>query len=204
MAAASRFGRGAARGAGLIVADGDHGWTVVAGDIGSAVTAYLPASFAELPRKARIIHTESDELLVQATLLQDVAGRPRAAIVATRDLTTELSRYRIVWSVLIGGLVATLLAGLVVILGSPAGPEPCTGPVQGIVPMLTDDFHVFDTTLRSRVAAFQQAQGLTPDGVAGPTTLMQINRASGVAEPWLAGASSAVSAASAPGVAQRK
>ena len=64
--------------------------------------------------------------------------------------------------------------------------------------------HVFDAALRSRVAAFQQAQGLTPDGVAGPTTLMQINRASGVAEPWLAGASPALSAASAPGVAQRK
>ena len=64
--------------------------------------------------------------------------------------------------------------------------------------------HVFDNALRSRVAAFQQAQGLTPDGVAGPTTLMQINRASGVSEPWLAGTTSAVSAASAPGLAQRK
>ncbi len=37
------------------------------------------------------------------------------------------------------------------------------------------------------MAAFQQSQGLAPDGVAGPTTLMQINRASGLAEPWLAG-----------------
>jgi general secretion pathway protein A len=61
--------------------------------------------------------------------------------------------------------------------------------------------HVFDATLRSRVAAFQQAQGLAPDGVAGPTTLMQINRASGVAEPWLAG--TAPGAPAAP-VAQRK
>ena len=61
--------------------------------------------------------------------------------------------------------------------------------------------HVYDATLRSRVAAFQQAQGLTPDGVAGPTTLMQINRASGVAEPWLAG--TAPGATAAP-VAQRK
>ena len=59
--------------------------------------------------------------------------------------------------------------------------------------------HVFDATLRSRVAAFQQAQGLTADGVAGPTTLMQINRASGVAEPWLAGMAPATLAA-----AQRK
>ncbi|MCK9688123.1 ExeA family protein [Scleromatobacter humisilvae] len=64
--------------------------------------------------------------------------------------------------------------------------------------------HVFDNALRARVAAFQQAQGLTPDGVAGPTTLMQINRASGVAEPWLAGTPPAVSAASSPALAQRK
>ena len=64
--------------------------------------------------------------------------------------------------------------------------------------------HPFDNALRARVAAFQQAQGLAPDGVAGPTTLMQINRASGVAEPWLAGTPSAVSAASAPGAVQRK
>jgi general secretion pathway protein A len=55
--------------------------------------------------------------------------------------------------------------------------------------------HVFDGALRGRVAAFQQAQGLTTDGVAGPTTLMLINRASGVAEPWLAGTAPAVAAA---------
>jgi general secretion pathway protein A len=61
--------------------------------------------------------------------------------------------------------------------------------------------HVFDAALRTRVAAFQQVQGLTPDGVAGPTTLMQINRASGVAEPWLAGAAPV---APSPSIAQRK
>jgi general secretion pathway protein A len=57
--------------------------------------------------------------------------------------------------------------------------------------------HAFDAQLRARVSAFQQAQGLTPDGVAGPTTLMQINRAAGVAEPWLAGTVP-------PALAQRK
>ena len=55
--------------------------------------------------------------------------------------------------------------------------------------------HAFDAALRARVAAFQQAEGLTPDGVAGPTTLMQINRASGVSEPWLAGTAPASTAA---------
>jgi general secretion pathway protein A len=59
--------------------------------------------------------------------------------------------------------------------------------------------HVFDASLRARVAAFQQAQGLATDGVAGPTTLMLINRANGVAEPWLDGTAPATVAAT-PGV----
>ena len=42
--------------------------------------------------------------------------------------------------------------------------------------------------LRDRVAVFQLVQGLPPDGVAGPMTLMQLNRSAGVAEPRLAGA----------------
>jgi general secretion pathway protein A len=54
----------------------------------------------------------------------------------------------------------------------------------------------YDATLKARVYAFQLAQGLAPDGVAGPTTLMQLNRTTGVEEPWLAGV--------APGAAQGK
>ena len=42
-----------------------------------------------------------------------------------------------------------------------------------------------DDTLQERVFAFQLAQGLQPDGLAGPLTLMQLNRASGVDEPRL-------------------
>ncbi len=38
----------------------------------------------------------------------------------------------------------------------------------------------------ARVAAFQMTQGLRPDGVAGPLTLMLLNQASGVPEPRLA------------------
>jgi general secretion pathway protein A len=41
------------------------------------------------------------------------------------------------------------------------------------------------TPLRSRVYAFQLAQGLKADGLAGPTTFMQLNRAMGIAEPRL-------------------
>jgi general secretion pathway protein A len=39
--------------------------------------------------------------------------------------------------------------------------------------------------LKARVSAFQVAHGLKPDGLAGPMTLMQINRASGIDEPRL-------------------
>lgn len=43
-----------------------------------------------------------------------------------------------------------------------------------------------DQPLRARLNAFQVAQGLKPDGVAGPLTLMQLNRTAGVEEPQLA------------------
>lgn len=42
-----------------------------------------------------------------------------------------------------------------------------------------------DIGWKARVSAFQLAQGLKPDGLAGPTTFMQLNRASGVDEPHL-------------------
>ncbi len=42
-----------------------------------------------------------------------------------------------------------------------------------------------DEPLRARVQAFQVAQGLRADGLAGPTTLMQLNRAAGIDEPRL-------------------
>ena len=38
---------------------------------------------------------------------------------------------------------------------------------------------------KARVASFQLSQGLKPDGLAGPTTFMQLNRATGVTEPRL-------------------
>jgi general secretion pathway protein A len=43
----------------------------------------------------------------------------------------------------------------------------------------------FNAALKSRLASFQVAWGLTADGVAGPTTFMQLNRAAGVDEPRL-------------------
>ncbi|GAB4043182.1 MAG: hypothetical protein Fur0014_15750 [Rubrivivax sp.] len=43
-----------------------------------------------------------------------------------------------------------------------------------------------DRPLAERITAFQRAQGLVPDGIAGVQTLMALNRASGVDEPRLA------------------
>ncbi len=43
----------------------------------------------------------------------------------------------------------------------------------------------YGPALRSRVVTFQVAQGLKPDGLAGPTTFMQLNRLVGVDEPRL-------------------
>jgi general secretion pathway protein A len=40
-------------------------------------------------------------------------------------------------------------------------------------------------SLREQVRAFQIVQGLSPDGIAGPMTLMRLNQAIGVAEPRL-------------------
>ena len=42
-----------------------------------------------------------------------------------------------------------------------------------------------DQAFKTRVSDFQLAQGLKPDGRAGPTTFMQLNRAIGIEEPHL-------------------
>ena len=44
---------------------------------------------------------------------------------------------------------------------------------------------VREVALPARVAGFQRSQGLKPDGIAGPTTIMQLNRVTGVDEPRL-------------------
>jgi general secretion pathway protein A len=44
---------------------------------------------------------------------------------------------------------------------------------------------ISDVALKAKISAFQQAQGLDADGLAGPITFMQLNRATGVDEPRL-------------------
>ena len=69
-----------------------------------------------------------------------------------------------------GPAVDHLAQGLAVLRGEP---PPAPGQVLG-------------GGLASRLAGFQLAQGLQPDGLAGPTTFMQLNRALAVVEPRLA------------------
>ena len=71
-----------------------------------------------------------------------------------------------------GPAVDRLAQGLAALRQAPA---PAPGQVLG-------------GELASRLAGFQLAQGLQPDGLAGPTTFMQLNRALAVDEPHLAAA----------------
>lgn len=108
---------------------------------------------------------------------------PRSATLATGDgeLSLPLAALAEVWrgefatlwrtppGYADGAPVDWLSAQLAAAQGEPAPPAPTR----------------FDTALRKRLDAFQVAQGLKPDGLAGPLTLMLINRATGVAEPRL-------------------
>ena len=68
-----------------------------------------------------------------------------------------------------GPVVEWVSARLATLEGKPPGAER---PVQ-------------NAAFKARVRAFQVAQGLPPDGLLGPLTFMQLNRAGGVDEPVL-------------------
>jgi len=74
---------------------------------------------------------------------------------------------------IVDGNVGPLVDGLATRLAMARG-EPVTADKQN-----------YDAALKAKVAAFQLAHGLKPDGIAGPTTFMQLNRATGVDEPHL-------------------
>ena len=75
------------------------------------------------------------------------------------------------------GSVGSGVRQLAVQLAALQGQPPPAVPLNGAT--------VFDAAMKAKVDAFQVSQGLTPDGVVGPTTLMQLNRATGVDEPRL-------------------
>lgn len=92
------------------------------------------------------------------------------------------------------GSVGSGVRQLAVQLAALQGQPPPAVPPNGVT--------VFDAAMKAKVDAFQVSQGLSPDGVVGPTTFMQLNRATGVDEPRLfaeaAAPATAPSSASAP------
>ena len=78
-------------------------------------------------------------------------------------------------AVIAPGASGPAVAALQQALATAAG-QPASAP---------DDAPTYDAALRQRVAAFQLAAGLKPDGLTGPTTYMLLNRALAVDEPRL-------------------
>jgi general secretion pathway protein A len=72
--------------------------------------------------------------------------------------------------------------------GQQGGQQPGQSASAAALPPASADGTdaVYDAALRQRVAAFQLAAGLKPDGLTGPTTYMLLNRALAVDEPRLA------------------
>ena len=63
---------------------------------------------------------------------------------------------------------------------------PTTEWLESRLARLPDPAGAFQSSsLRERIYAFQLASGLNPDGLAGPMTVMQLNRVAGVNEPRL-------------------
>jgi general secretion pathway protein A len=115
----------------------------------------------------------------QATLLVD--GKPRR--VALPELAGAWrGEFTTLWRVPPGyanrgGNTGPLRAWLGDQLARVAGTATPPGAVPAVPPGWTE--------LARQVQAFQVSQGLQPDGRIGPITLMQLNRAAGVAEPHL-------------------
>ena len=82
-----------------------------------------------------------------------------------------------------GPAVQALAEGLVRIQAGAGASAPANKASNAVADAVTPA--PFDAPLRARLAAFQLAQGLQPDGVAGPTSFMLLNRTLGVAEPRL-------------------
>ena len=84
------------------------------------------------------------------------------------------------------GLVETLFSDAENMIAFPILGWAGFAPAAASQPAPPADAAAYDAALRQRVAAFQLSAGLKPDGLAGPTTYMLLNRALAVDEPRLA------------------
>ena len=134
-----------------------------------------------------------------AALKLQLPGQGGGYVIATAitDTAVELSSGSRQWRMPLTALSSVWSGYYVTLWRTPPGQEGrlnngLTGPVaqwlekqlDGLAP--EQRLPASAKTLREKVEAFQRASGLETDGVAGPATLMLINRASGVKEPRLA------------------
>ena len=137
------------------------------------------------PRSARLVALAADRVVLaqgQQTLtlsLADFSQRWRG------DFSTLWRPPEGYQDVLLPGARGTAVEALARALAT-ASP-PAAGDAVAPAP---DGGQRLDAALAARLAAFQVAHSLRPDGLAGPTTFMQLNRATGVAEPRLAATAS--------------
>lgn len=124
-------------------------------------------------------------------LLTALAADSATVQVGTQSMQMSLGALAVMW----GGEFATLWSAPPTYRG-PLGDGDAGPVVDALAKQLAvwsgetvpAGGRTIDTALKVRVAAFQRAQGLKPDGIAGPTTFMQLNRVSGVDEPRLSAA----------------
>jgi general secretion pathway protein A len=124
--------------------------------------------------------------------LRDADGVPRYALLVALDeraATLQVGEQR--WLLALPALVGVWRGEFATLWRTPPGWRE--GVDAGAQPALQDwiaqrlaaaGFDA-DRPLRDRVWAFQLAQGLVPDGRAGPMTLMRLSRSAGIDEPRL-------------------
>ncbi|MCZ2498554.1 AAA family ATPase [Xylophilus sp. Kf1] len=117
-----------------------------------------------------------------AVLVLNVAGRPAFAVLRRLDATSAtLEVGGQPRRVAIGALAVGWRGDLVTFWRDPdTTAEATDARLARVLPGLPDGL-----SRSERIVRFQVAQGLPPDGLAGPLTAMRLNRASGLDEPHL-------------------
>ena len=185
-----------------LAGDEAQAWRALAPSWGLALGDGDPCRAAQQQRVHCFRHSGSSLALVRQlgrpgilTLYDDARGRAGFAVltgltddsatlrIGERSQTVPLASLAGMWH----GEFATLWRAPPGYGGSVASAGPAADWLAAQLAAVQGDAPPGDAPLKSRVHAFQVAQGLTPDGLAGPITLMQINRAAGVDEPRLLG-----------------
>lgn len=170
----------------------------------AAQTGSAPATSRDCPVSAPLRCWRGTITLAQAMaldrpallLLRDAVGAERAVLVRSlgaQDVVVETSAG--VWQLSRAELAQAWSGDYATLWRSPEGwpaqgtPEPTDAIVawleQQLDAAMPRDASVPSPSWRERLMRFQRAQGLKPDGLPGPMTVMQLNRALGVHEPRL-------------------